>query len=306
MADPRSARTSSFRRRSSVATAEAGMHTLASPGAGARALGLGHLRAVRGGEGPVAHRPRALRPPATGHDRPLHLRAPRRLVRARGPLLAVQLHHITNNLNDPPSWTNPFGTNSIGNDMFAQVMAGVEKDIEIALTVAAMATLIGVTVGAIAGFYRGWVDSLLMRFVDLVLVLPVLAILILLSSQALQAVEQLAGAGHHHRPALVDLRGPARAGRLPVAARARLRGGVAGARRDQPAHHRQAHAAQRHRADHRQRHADRRPEHHLRVDPVVPRARRPAARTCRWGCWSTRGRTPPRPSGGSSSFPSPS
>ena len=80
---------------------------------------------------------------------------------------------ITNNLNDPPSWTNPFGTNSIGNDMFAQVMAGVEKDIEIALTVAAMATLIGVTVGAIAGFYRGWVDSLLMRFVDLVLVLPV-------------------------------------------------------------------------------------------------------------------------------------
>jgi ABC-type dipeptide/oligopeptide/nickel transport system permease subunit len=90
---------------------------------------------------------------------------------------------ITNNLNDPPSWTNPFGTNSIGNDMFAQVMAGVEKDIEIALTVAAMATLIGVTVGAIAGFYRGFVDSLLMRFVDLVLVLPVLAVLIVLANK---------------------------------------------------------------------------------------------------------------------------
>jgi peptide/nickel transport system permease protein len=90
---------------------------------------------------------------------------------------------ITNNLNDPPSWTNPFGTNSIGNDMFAQVMAGVQKDIEIALTVAAIAMLIGVTIGAIAGFYRGWIDSLLMRFVDLVLVLPVLAVLILLSSK---------------------------------------------------------------------------------------------------------------------------
>ena len=90
---------------------------------------------------------------------------------------------ITNNLNDPPSWTNPFGTNSIGNDMFAQVMAGVQKDIEIALTVAAIAVLIGVTIGAIAGFYRGWVDSLLMRFVDLVLVVPILAILILLSSK---------------------------------------------------------------------------------------------------------------------------
>ncbi len=90
---------------------------------------------------------------------------------------------ITNNLNDPPSWTNPFGTNSIGNDMFAQVMAGVQKDIEIALTVAAMATIIGVTIGAIAGFYRGWIDSLLMRFVDLVLVLPVLAVLIVLASK---------------------------------------------------------------------------------------------------------------------------
>jgi peptide/nickel transport system permease protein len=90
---------------------------------------------------------------------------------------------ITNNLNDPPSWTNPFGTNAIGNDMFAQVMAGVQKDIEIALTVAAMATLIGVTIGAIAGFYRGWVDSLLMRFVDLILVLPVLAVLIVLSNK---------------------------------------------------------------------------------------------------------------------------
>jgi peptide/nickel transport system permease protein len=90
---------------------------------------------------------------------------------------------ITNNLNDPPSAANPFGTNAIGNDMFAQVMAGVEKDIQIALTVAAMATLIGVTIGAIAGFHRGWVDSLLMRFVDLVLVLPVLAVLIVLANK---------------------------------------------------------------------------------------------------------------------------
>jgi peptide/nickel transport system permease protein len=90
---------------------------------------------------------------------------------------------ITDNLNDPPSAANPFGTNAIGNDMFAQVMAGVEKDIQIALTVALMATIIGVTIGAIAGFYRGWVDSLLMRFVDLVLVLPVLAVLIVLANK---------------------------------------------------------------------------------------------------------------------------
>jgi ABC-type dipeptide/oligopeptide/nickel transport system permease subunit len=90
---------------------------------------------------------------------------------------------ITNDLNVPPSGSHPFGSNAIGNDMFAQVMRGVEKDIQIALTVAAMATLIGVTVGAIAGFYRGWVDSLLMRFVDLVLVVPILAVLIVLANK---------------------------------------------------------------------------------------------------------------------------
>jgi ABC-type dipeptide/oligopeptide/nickel transport system permease subunit len=166
-----------------VAEAEAGMHTLASPGVG---LGLsgsdtygltgeakGQVRIVAG---------RFL------HQRLAMVGLCVFVLLGLGSVLAghfwqFNYQDITNNLNDPPSWTNPFGTNSIGNDMFAQVMAGVQKDIEIALTVAAIAVLIGVTVGAIAGFYRGWVDSLLMRFVDLVLVVPILAILILLSSK---------------------------------------------------------------------------------------------------------------------------
>jgi ABC-type dipeptide/oligopeptide/nickel transport system permease subunit len=166
-----------------VAEAEAGMHTLASPGVG---LGLsgsdtygltgeakGQFRIVLG---------------RFFHQRLAVLGLCIFVLLGLGAVLVGHFWQfgytdITNNLNDPPSWTNPFGTNSIGNDMFAQVMAGVEKDIEIALTVAAIAVLIGVTIGAIAGFYRGWVDSLLMRFVDLVLVVPILAILILLSSK---------------------------------------------------------------------------------------------------------------------------
>ncbi len=166
-----------------VATTEAGMHTLAGPSVGVAfggpdAYGLhgetrGQFRIVLG---------------RFFHQR---LAVVGLCVFALLGIASVIVGHfwqysyttITNNLNYPPSWNNPFGTNSIGNDMFAQVMAGVEKDIEIALTVALIAMLIGVTVGAIAGFYRGWVDSLLMRFVDLVLVLPVLAVLILLSSK---------------------------------------------------------------------------------------------------------------------------
>ena len=166
-----------------VASAEAGMHTLASPGAGlglsgADTYGLtgeakGQLRIVLGR---FVHQPL----PMIGLCIFMLMALGSVLV---GHFWQYSYTTITDNLNDPPSWTNPFGTNSIGNDMFAQVMAGVEKDIEIALTVAAIAVLIGVTIGAIAGFYRGWVDSLLMRFVDLVLVVPILAILILLSSK---------------------------------------------------------------------------------------------------------------------------
>ena len=88
---------------------------------------------------------------------------------------------ITNTLNAPPSSTHPFGTNTIGGDVFAQVMHGTLQDIQIALTVAAIATVFGTFIGAVAGFYGGKVDTLLMRFVDLILVIPILVVLIVLA-----------------------------------------------------------------------------------------------------------------------------
>jgi peptide/nickel transport system permease protein len=183
MADPAPRENFVIQTPTQVATAEAGMHTLAAP-----AIGLGLSGADTYG--------------LTGEAKPQWRIVVGRFFHQRLGMIglgvflllaisSVLVGHfwqysytdITNDLNVSPSWTHPFGTNAIGNDMFAQVMAGVEKDIEIALTVAAMATLIGVTIGAIAGFYRGWVDSLLMRFVDLVLVLPVLAVLIVLANK---------------------------------------------------------------------------------------------------------------------------
>jgi len=183
MADPTPLEDFVIQTPESVATAEAGMHTLASPGAG-----LGLSGADTYGLSGEARPQWRIVLGRFSHQRLGMIGLCVFLLLGISSIIVGHFWHysfttITNNLNDPPSWTNPFGTNSIGNDMFAQVMAGVEKDIEIALTVAAMATLIGVTVGAIAGFYRGWVDSLLMRFVDLVLVLPVLAVLIVLANK---------------------------------------------------------------------------------------------------------------------------
>ncbi len=90
---------------------------------------------------------------------------------------------ITGQFGTGPSLQHPFGTDPIGHDMFAQVLQGTATSIKTALVVAVLATVIGTLVGAGAGYYGGWADSLLMRFTDLILVVPLLAILLVLSNK---------------------------------------------------------------------------------------------------------------------------
>ncbi|HEY2288767.1 MAG TPA: ABC transporter permease [Streptosporangiaceae bacterium] len=89
---------------------------------------------------------------------------------------------ITDQFGTGPSLQHPFGTDTIGHDLFAQVLAGTATSIETALVVAVIATAIGTLVGAAAGYYGGLADSVLMRFTDLVLVVPVLAVLLVLAA----------------------------------------------------------------------------------------------------------------------------
>jgi peptide/nickel transport system permease protein len=99
---------------------------------------------------------------------------------------------ITNTIASGPSAAHPFGTDLIGHDMLAQVMAGTLTSLEVALIVAAISTVIGTVVGALAGYYGGIIDQLLMRLTDLVLVVPLIAILLVLSSKfSKQANSQL-------------------------------------------------------------------------------------------------------------------
>lgn len=69
---------------------------------------------------------------------------------------------------------HPFGQDSLGRDYFAQVMLGVQTSLFVALVLGVVALTIGVTVGALAGYYRGKVDMALMRVTDLVITLPVI------------------------------------------------------------------------------------------------------------------------------------
>ena len=78
------------------------------------------------------------------------------------------------NLSKAPSWLHPFGTDSLGKDMLALTLRGAQRSILIALVVSVLATTIGVTLGSIAGFFRGWVDAIIMRITDLLLTIPLL------------------------------------------------------------------------------------------------------------------------------------
>ena len=92
---------------------------------------------------------------------------------------------LTNEVLDearkPPSWDHLFGTDKLGRDQLTRVLVSLQKSLLVGLGVAVVSVLFGVVVGALAGYYGGWIDQLLMRFTDLVLVLPALAVLLILA-----------------------------------------------------------------------------------------------------------------------------
>jgi ABC-type dipeptide/oligopeptide/nickel transport system permease subunit len=71
-----------------------------------------------------------------------------------------------------------FGTDQLGRDYFSRVIYGVRTSFWVALVVAGLSTAIGTALGSMAGYYGGWIDNLLMRFTDLILTLPGLAVLL--------------------------------------------------------------------------------------------------------------------------------
>lgn len=87
-----------------------------------------------------------------------------------------------NNRLQPPSWEHPFGTDPLGRDMLTRVLYGGRISLLVGFMVVVITLLIGVPVGAIAGYYGGWVDDLLMRVIDSFLALPSLMMLILLAA----------------------------------------------------------------------------------------------------------------------------
>ena len=67
---------------------------------------------------------------------------------------------------------HPFGQDDIGRDYFALVMRGAQRSIMVTVIIGVIGGVIGTVVGAVAGFYRGTVDSVLMRITDFIITVP--------------------------------------------------------------------------------------------------------------------------------------
>jgi len=92
------------------------------------------------------------------------------------PIDAIDLNHIM--IAPTSSGHHWLGTDEIGRDFLSRIIFGIRTSEEVGLFVAFLGTIIGLALGAIAGYFGGLIDNLLMRLTDLVLTLPLLAVLL--------------------------------------------------------------------------------------------------------------------------------
>jgi peptide/nickel transport system permease protein len=101
------------------------------------------------------------------------------------PLLApypgdVSASHLLKRLKSP-SWDHPFGTDNLGRDILSRVILGARGALTIALMVVGISMAIGVPLGLIAGYTRGWVSEAIMRVTDVFLAVPQLILALALA-----------------------------------------------------------------------------------------------------------------------------
>jgi peptide/nickel transport system permease protein len=91
----------------------------------------------------------------------------------------------------PPSTAHWLGTNDLGQDVLSRLLFGGRLSLLIGISAALISLVIGVTVGALAGWYGGRIDDLLMRFVDFMLSFPALFVLLIFFSITAASVSVL-------------------------------------------------------------------------------------------------------------------
>lgn len=76
------------------------------------------------------------------------------------------------NILEAPSAEHPLGTDELGRDVLSRMVYGARISMEVGFVAMGIATVLGLLIGLVAGFYGKWVDAVLMRFVDIMLCFP--------------------------------------------------------------------------------------------------------------------------------------
>lgn len=84
--------------------------------------------------------------------------------------------------NDPPSMDHLMGTDNIGRDVFTRLLYAGRISLTVAFIVTLFSMVIGVLVGAFSGYYGGWVDDVIQRFVEFLITIPLLPLLLAFSA----------------------------------------------------------------------------------------------------------------------------
>lgn len=84
----------------------------------------------------------------------------------------------TTNILAPPSARHMLGTDELGRDVFSRMVYGTRISLLVGFVAVGISTIIGIIVGAISGYYGGWMDSILMRFVDIMLCFPTIFLIL--------------------------------------------------------------------------------------------------------------------------------
>jgi peptide/nickel transport system permease protein len=96
------------------------------------------------------------------------------MVAALAPFLApydptsIDVHHVLS----PPNLKHPLGTDELGRDLLSRIIWGSRISLKVGFVAVGISVLIGIVIGALAGFYGGLIDATLMRFVDIMLAFP--------------------------------------------------------------------------------------------------------------------------------------
>jgi peptide/nickel transport system permease protein len=103
-------------------------------------------------------------------------------------VIAAPLSQYSSTEQDPadqfanPSAEHWFGTDELGRDVFTRILYGGQVSLAVGIFSTICSLFVGIVIGALSGFYGGWVDNLLMRVTDAFLIMPVVFVLILFSA----------------------------------------------------------------------------------------------------------------------------